>query len=215
MEEFTSTKVKVEIKTNKDEDKEKEMTYKEALEYIVDNSSKLRFSLMNKDAYHNAIGDAIGRLIKFIIVDGNNGEEVLNANKILNNDIKFTKKDDKLYIDTPVNYDKETNNIHLDIVDGDTTLSDNAKMIFTKVKAVINLLDEIYNSLNKEEDFVNAYYKFYNENEEDAAAPIISVMKVFQSLQKLTLDLFNDYKENCKVMNNKKIESILNSIINK
>ena len=186
-------------------------TYEEALNYIIDGlDNKLYFNLMNKEIYCDMNNEPISKKVSLIKFDK---ETMLEVNKIATDKIKFINKDNELSIDTSMNFYKDCDNLQLEIIDKRIKLSDNAKILFSKAKAMVNLVDEIYNSLNKEQDFVNAYYKFYNEDEKKAASSIISVIKVFQSLQQLILDLINDYKENCRVMNDKKINSILNSII--
>lgn len=95
-------------------------------------------------------------------------------------------------------------------------LSNDSKVIFEKIKAIINLINNIKDKMNSD-DFIKYYY-FYCDDKDEAIKNITSVVKIFDELRKLIFKL----NDNCKKdifeengLGHEQLDKCLNEIINK
>lgn len=196
------------------ENKENEVTtYKEAFDYIRYNSNKLKFTLSNKK--YDFCCD-----FYFMYSD-----KLLKTNKILNSllDEDATKR---IYINSfegyrSINIDAvntiedelSLNTINFNQILPNIKLSNKSKIIFERIKAIIDLLSSIKDKIGTD-NFIY-YYLVMNTDSNKAIEDIISVTKVFDELRKQTLKLIDNYKEDLHYISANKINSCLNKIISK
>lgn len=192
---------------NLDENNKKENTYCDAFDYILSHRKCLIFAMNFNDEeghYYPFGGDYFFRtdyLLDFLSKEDIDFYDYKGKEAYLSIDLRTYE-----FKHSITEIDKE--------LSSSIELSNDSKVIFEKIKAIINLISKIKDKMNGN-DFISYYY-FYCNDKDEIIKNITSVVKIFDELRKLIIEL----NDNCRKdifeengLGHEQLDKCLNEII--